>query len=408
MSENLKLFFMDAPELTGYSEFNGDYSGFGMNSLPGNYNEIVIRNAGGVPYRLLCNSGSDDAYFSGAGEEINNLFGTAPGTFTEKGYRAMIEKFVPLEEGIPGDAVEARRKLLSGEIKNYRAEVQITTSAGEKKRIYEAAVPVADPATGVVIGVSGIFFDAGKWSVTKSVPSPAGNSEKEAYPLKMAFLRNFSHEIRTPLNAVIGFSTLLGEHFRDDGTAKEYIDMLMTSADRLLDTLDKVVEASLLQSGNVAVKSEEVNVAGITGSIYRKFKPQAEKKGLGLTLRPPSDKDDLIIVTDRQKISQVLHHLLENAIKFTAGGEVEFGYTMSDRMVDFFVRDTGIGIPQELREKVFDVFFQADAGPTRLYGGTGLGLSISKAYVEMLGGRLWFTSGNGDGTTFRFTVPDGR
>lgn len=236
----------------------------------------------------------------------------------------------------------------------------------------------------------------------------AGSETAGADHLKFAFLQNVFHEIRTPLNAVIGFSTLLGEHFKDDETAKEYIEMLIVSTDRLLDTMDKIVEASLLQSGKVTVKKEEVNVGEITGNIYRKLKPQADQKDMRLTMRTPLSNEDLYIVTDRYKLLQVLQNLVENAIKFTDAGEVEFGYTMSGRNLNFFVHDTGIGIPAELKEKVFDVFFQADPGPSRLYGGTGLGLSISKAYVEMLGGKIWFTSDNGHGTTFRFTIPDSR
>lgn len=231
----------------------------------------------------------------------------------------------------------------------------------------------------------------------------AGNDQ-----LKFAFLRNIFHEIRTPLNAIIGFSTLLGEHFKDDETAKEYIGMLIGSSERLLDTMDKIVEASLLQSGRVTVKKDKVNITGLTRDIYSKLRPQTAQKGLKLTLRPPFANEDIYIITDRYKVSQVLQNLVENAIKFTVTGEVEFGYTMSGSYLNFFVHDTGIGIPVDLKEKVFDVFFQADSGPSRLYGGTGLGLSISKAYVEMLGGKIWFTSDNGHGTTFWFTVPDDR
>ncbi|NMC41314.1 MAG: HAMP domain-containing histidine kinase [Bacteroidales bacterium] len=235
-----------------------------------------------------------------------------------------------------------------------------------------------------------------------------GAEETGTDQLKLAFLRNIFHEIRTPLNAIIGFSTLLGEHYKDDETAKEYIGMLIGSSERLLDTMDKIVEASLLQSGRVTVKKERVNINELTRDIYSKLFQQAVQKGLKLTLRPPFTNEDTYIITDRYKVSQVLQNLVENAIKFTSAGEVEFGFTVSGTLLNFFVHDTGIGIPVDLKEKVFDVFFQADSGPSRLYGGTGLGLSISKAYVEMLGGKIWFTSENGHGTTFWFTVPADR
>lgn len=409
MSDSIKIYYMDAPEPGGYTEFEPDYDGRGSNYSMGK-NEVsiistLLRNAGGVPYHISLSADAESVYISNAGEGISKLFGIDPGSFTEDVYREMIERFVPLEQGISADVVEARTKLLSGMIKNYRAEVLIRTPEGDYKKIYEVAVPVYDPITEIFTGVSGWFFDAGKWSSSAGAPLNAESCDKETDLLKIAFLRNISHEIRTPLNAIIGFSTLLGEYFKNDETARDYINMIMESTDKLLETIDRIVEISLLQSGNITLKRDKVNIAESTRNIFKKYKPLAEKKGLRLVLYPPFGSTDITIISDRHKLTKVLQNLVDNAIKFTDDGEVSLEYTVAGSVIDFFVRDTGIGIPTEYKDKVFDVFFQADAGPTRLYGGTGLGLSISKAYIEMLGGKLWFTSDNGQGTTFRFTIP---
>lgn len=402
---------MNAPEKTGYKESDPQFPENGRNFFPGNaesFHEIILRNSGGVPYHFSACQEGTAGYIYGAGSDIGDLFGIDPGSFGEKSYREMIEDFIPLEDGIPRDKDEARKRLFSGAIKNYRAIVNITTPGGIRKRLYEVAVPLTDPLTGICRGVSGFFFDTARWH-SPAVNKPAKDDSLSTSDfLKNAFLRNISHEIRTPLNAIIGFSTILNDPVIDTASRKDYTSIIMRSADRLLETLDEIVEASLIESGDVKIIKEKININSEIREVYERLHSDAGEKGLRFTYTVPDEYNDVNIITDRLKVRKVLMNLVGNAIKFTEKGEVDFGYSVSGESVEFYVFDTGNGIPEECKGKIFDNFYQADPGLSRLYGGTGLGLSISKSYVEMLGGKIWFSSVHGKGTTFWFTIPFSR
>jgi signal transduction histidine kinase len=225
--------------------------------------------------------------------------------------------------------------------------------------------------------------------------------------LKTAFLNNLSHEIRTPLNAIVGFSTLLGEPGQVPGRM-EFMDIITQSSDHLLEIVDDVVEISKIEAKIVRLIKKETNLNQMLQRVYDRFKPAADEKNILLRYDAPIDEKEIIITIDGYKLFQSLTNLMSNAVKFTMEGKVEFGYSIKEDKIEFFVIDTGIGIGEEHQPHIFKPFYQAGSSSTKRYEGTGLGLSIAKAYVELLGGEIWFNSEPGEGSVFCFNIPDTR
>jgi PAS domain S-box-containing protein len=232
---------------------------------------------------------------------------------------------------------------------------------------------------------------------------------EESDRLKTAFLHNISHEIRSPMNGILGFTNLLLEPGLTGEEQHEYIDIIKNSGDRMLNTINDLMDISLIESGQVKVAASDINVNEQIEYLYTFFKPEAEKKGIQLSFKnllPPREAN---IKTDPEKIYAILINLIKNAIKFTNDGSIEFGYNKKtdseSAELEFFVKDTGIGIPKNWQQAIFDRFVQADLSLSKKYEGSGLGLSISKAYIEMLGGKIWVESIEGEGSVFYFTIP---
>ena len=231
----------------------------------------------------------------------------------------------------------------------------------------------------------------------------------ESDQLKSAFLANMSHEIRTPMNGILGFSGLLKEPGLSGNDQKEYINIIEKSGARMLSTINDIIDISRIESGQIDVTISEVNINDKIEYLHTFFKPEAEKKGIQLSFRNGLPKQDSIVKTDREKFYSILTNLVKNAIKYSHEGSIEFGYKMNkendSEELEFYVKDTGIGIPKERMEAIFDRFVQADIEDKQVYEGSGLGLAISKAYVEMLGGKIWVESEEGVGSQFCFTIP---
>lgn len=228
---------------------------------------------------------------------------------------------------------------------------------------------------------------------------------EESDRLKTAFLHNISHEIRTPMNAIIGFSALLSEPGLDIASQKSFVEHISQSSFRLLEILNNIIEVSNIEAGILKVKKSEANLNKMLELILSEYQPKAIEKGIELTMNTglPDSRTDLLY--DYGKIKSILTSLLNNAFKFTHKGGVSLGYKLNGAFLEFYVSDTGIGIPQEHQYKVFTRFYQVDNTLNRNYDGTGLGLSITKAYVELLGGKIWLTSKPGNGSVFYFTIP---
>jgi len=233
---------------------------------------------------------------------------------------------------------------------------------------------------------------------------------QESDRLKSSFLANMSHEIRTPMNGILGFAELLKNPMLNTGEMQQYIDIIRTSGARMLCILNDLIDVSKIESGLMNTFDSECNITEQTEYIYNFFKPEAERKGLKISLANSNPDDKLIISTDKEKLIAILTNLVKNAIKFTNEGSIEFGYNRKEAIIEFYVKDTGIGIPIEQKETIFERFRQGSDSLNRNYEGAGLGLYISKTYVEMLGGKIWVTNNPncdqpGKGSIFYFSIP---
>jgi len=237
----------------------------------------------------------------------------------------------------------------------------------------------------------------------------AKEKAEESDRLKSAFLANMSHEIRTPMNAILGFTELLKEPQLIGDEKDEYVRIIEKSGNRLLNTINDIIDISRIEAGQVKVTKTEVSVNEILEEQYSFFYHEAESKGIELNYKKNLSDREARLITDKQKLEGILTNLIKNAIKFTETGSITFGYdivTVEDKAYfEFYVKDTGIGIPADKLDAVFNRFEQADMEDTRVFEGSGLGLAISKSYVEMLGGKISVKSKEGEGSTFTFNMP---
>jgi PAS domain S-box-containing protein len=223
--------------------------------------------------------------------------------------------------------------------------------------------------------------------------------------LKSAFLANMSHEIRTPLNGIIGFSELLCHPGIDEATRTEYVEILNTCSQQLISIIENILDISKIETGQVKIKKTQVNINELLKDLYTSYEKYFEKNGIDLRLSLYQSDPDCFIYSDETKIRKIITHLLENALKFTPKGYVTFGWTLQKHCIEFFVQDTGVGIPENSKQQIFEKFYQADAGITRTYSGLGLGLSISKSYAGMLGGKIRHEPYAKGGTVFLLSLP---
>jgi PAS domain S-box-containing protein len=237
----------------------------------------------------------------------------------------------------------------------------------------------------------------------------AKEKAEESDRLKSAFLANMSHEIRTPMNGILGFANLLKKPGLKDEKHQAFIEIIENSGKRMLNIINDIIDISKIEAGLMKLDINESNVNEQIEYIYTFFKPEAEYKGLNISFKNPLPAKEAIINTDHEKVYAILTNLVKNAIKYTEAGSIELGYILKRDIkpceLEFYVKDTGIGIPENRQEAIFDRFIQADIANEKAHQGAGLGLAITKTYVEMLGGRIWVESEEGKGSTFYFTLP---
>lgn len=231
------------------------------------------------------------------------------------------------------------------------------------------------------------------------------NKAEESDKLKSAFLANMSHEIRTPLNGILGFSSLLDDPDLTKEIKEKYIEIINSNGQQLLTIINDILDISKIEAGQISIYTEAVNITELMYALLHQFRDQAELKNLVLTLNPDNLKEKFVAYTDENRLRQVLNNLLSNAIKFTPDGSIEFGIIQKGKFLEFYVKDSGIGIAPEDQSIIFKPFRKVENSLTVTYGGTGLGLPISKALVEKLGGTITLSSNKGKGSTFIFTIP---
>ncbi len=255
----------------------------------------------------------------------------------------------------------------------------------------------------------------------------AKNKAEQSDHLKSAFLANMSHEIRTPMNGILGFADLLKEPNLTGEEQQQYIEIIEKSGARMLNIINDIVNISKIEAGLMEVVLIESNINKQIDFIQTFFKPMAEAKGIRLYSKTALHSKESIILTDKEKVYGILTNLVKNAIKYTERGSIEFGYKLvaenihetvvetshalslpQDPFLQFYVKDTGIGIAADRHGAIFERFIQEDIHDVNARQGAGLGLAIAKAYVEMLGGEIWMKSEKGEGSTFYFTLPYNR
>ena len=233
----------------------------------------------------------------------------------------------------------------------------------------------------------------------------AKEKAEESDLLKSAFLANMSHEIRTPMNGILGFVELLKEPRLSGEEQKEFIEIIDESGKRMLNIINDIISISKVEAGQAEIVQSDTNINDQIRYIYTFFKPEAESKGIELLFKTGLTDLESNIKTDREKIYAIFTNLVKNAIKFTNHGFIEMGYEQKGEYLEFYVRDSGVGIRKDQQEIIFERFRQASESLARHYEGAGLGLAITKAYVNMLGGKIWVESELGKGSTFYFDLP---
>jgi len=223
--------------------------------------------------------------------------------------------------------------------------------------------------------------------------------------LKMAFLHNVSHEIRTPMNAIIGFSGFLNEPDLTLEKQKIFTEVIIKSSEQLLSVITDIIALATVEAGQEEINENEVNLNTLFGRLYDQYSAEAKEKNITLDYQTFFSNEEADIFTDSVKLYDILSNLFGNAVKFTEKGSINFNYMLKEGYLEFCIKDTGIGIPEEMFDEIFKRFRQIEYNSVRKFGGSGLGLSITKSYIELMGGKIWLESTPEKGSAFYFTLP---
>jgi len=283
-------------------------------------------------------------------------------------------------------------------------EFSISTPREQKKVLKQEGEVVN--IQGEPLKIIGIIQDITEQKSIIDKLTNATDKAEESSRLKTAFLSNLSHEVRTPMNAIVGFSELM-PYAETDEQRKEYIQVIRQNGFDLMNLIDNIIEISRLESGELEVRREEFYLNKCIDYVANIFQDEMRKKDNPnihyKVLKALSE--DILVFSDKLKITKVFSHLLKNALKFTDNGVIEFGYNvLKNNNIRFFVRDTGIGIREENFEVIFESFRKVNENKNKLFGGSGLGLTISAKLLKLINGKIWLESTVGKGSTFYFEI----
>jgi PAS domain S-box-containing protein len=292
--------------------------------------------------------------------------------------------------------------IISG--KEWQGELLNRKKTGE---LYWSSVSISPIFNddGVIINFIGISEDITERKKLTADLIKAKEKAEENDRLKTAFLHNISHEIRTPMNAIVGFSGFLNEPGLAFNKRKQFTDIIVQSSNQLLSIISDIIDIATIESGQEKVYATEIRLNAALRLLLEQFSLKAEKQNVKLNLNLSLQDHQDSIISDETKLFQILTNLIGNAVKFTKQGYVNIGYQIKGQELEFSIEDTGIGIPSEMFEEIFNRFSQGESTIAHQFGGSGLGLSISKAYVGLLGGKMWLASELKKGSTFYFTIP---
>ncbi len=223
--------------------------------------------------------------------------------------------------------------------------------------------------------------------------------------LKTAFINNISHEIRTPLNAILGFAPLIIQPDISKDEKEEFLKILNNSSNRLMNTVNDIMDISLIVSGNMEVHPQPTDISSLLTNVFEYFQEQGKKKNLKVKMEFPDYADNFILQTDGEILRKAISKLVDNSVKFTKEGTITLGFEIKNNNIEIFVKDTGKGIEKNSQELVFESYMQENVSNTRAFEGSGLGLSISKKMIELLGGKMHLESIINEGTTVFLTFP---
>jgi signal transduction histidine kinase len=322
----------------------------------------------------------------------------------EKTFGIFLQQGSSILDALPNDIKPLWKERYDKVLKNERLKFEdhIDTSTGT---IYIQVSMNPILKNGKVIGGSCFGSDISHRKKTEIELINAKEQAEISDRLKSAFLANMSHEIRTPMNGILGFTKLLDTDNLSDEKRKKYILFIKKNTTRLLNQINDILDISKIEAGQVNIFLREFNINEQIENVYNFMLPEAESKGLILKSQKGIEDSKAFISCDREKFYAILLNLVKNAIKFTNTGSIEFGYYIIRETLFFYVHDTGVGIEESHKKNIFERFSQTDTGYKQSKQGTGLGLAISKAYVEMLGGRIWVENRSGEGSSFFFTLP---
>lgn len=302
----------------------------------------------------------------------------------------------------PEEASEVRRRVLSEEQACFVVKHRLSNNEFRTVEIHSSPITFH----GMTVLFS-IIHDVSERKLAEEALIEAKEKAEESDKLKSTFLATMSHELRTPLNAIIGFSSVMEEE-TDPAEMIQYASIINSSGNHLLSIIESIFDVALLQSGEYKMNKIHFHVDALFQSLidYANVeKIRKNKDNLDVHAVFQAGIAAPVIDTDRGKLMQLMTNLLNNAVKYTQSGRIEFGFSVAEKDITFFVTDTGIGIPAEKVGVIFEQFRQGDDNHTRVHDGVGLGLAICKEIATLLGGKIWLETTEHEGSTFYFMLP---
>ena len=361
--------------------------------------KLTLNNCLRTPPKNDCPDGDTEGHLIKVNNEFEKLFG-----FTAR--EALGKKIDDLiaPEDLNEEAMRITEKVGKGE----KVVIDTIRQDKNKNKIHVSILGTPIEIGGGQIGVYGIYRNITDRKQYESNLKQAKEKAEESDKLKSAFLANMSHEIRTPMNAILGFSELLKNEQVSKAERDEYISIIRNKGNELLLIINDIIDISKIEAGDVRIVPEYFSVKDFILEIFQQFSGEKNimnKEQVQFRLKIDRNQEP-IIYTDRVRLKQVFNNLIHNAFKFTYEGFVEIGYELlSESLVRFFIKDTGIGIPEDKQHIIFERFRQVDESISSQYGGTGLGLAISRNLTLLLGGKISVQSKPGHGSTFYVDMP---